>query len=120
MENSNRLTLVFNYKQASNYAFNVLIGALDTYVHSPDLAIKIAHTSDQVLAEARDALDQHRKVIVAWSFYSPQFLERAEELAQVKEQLQSENVLHIAGGVHATADPRQTLEAGFDVVAVGE
>lgn len=120
MENSNRLTLVFNYKQTSNYAFNVLIGALDAYLDSPDLEIKIANSSDRVLAATTEALDQHRMVVVAWSFYSPQFLERAEELAQFRKQLDDENVIHIAGGVHATADQRQTLEAGFDIVAVGE
>ena len=28
-------------------------------------------------------------------------------------------VLHVAGGVHATAEPVQTLDAGWDIAAVG-
>jgi hypothetical protein len=30
------------------------------------------------------------------------------------------NVTHLAGGVHATAEPVQTLDAGWDMAAIGE
>ncbi|HMG73644.1 MAG TPA: TIGR04013 family B12-binding domain/radical SAM domain-containing protein [Pyrinomonadaceae bacterium] len=120
MENRNGLSLLFNYKQTSNYGFNVILGALDAYLDSPNLKTQIVHKSDELVAAARDALDQGRKVVVCWSFYSPQFPERTRELLEFKRVVSDENVIHLAGGVHATADPRQTLEAGFDVVAVGE
>jgi len=56
--------------------------------------------------------------IVAWSFYSPDFEAAAADMAWVKAR--SRPALHVAGGVHATAEPLLTLRAGFDRVAIGE
>lgn len=60
----------------------------------------------------------HRPLVL-WSFYSPDFAETAKELAAVREAT-GDAALHIAGGVHATAEPLATLRAGFDFVAIGE
>jgi B12-binding domain/radical SAM domain protein len=61
-------------------------------------------------------------VLIAWSFYSPDFAASAAELRRVRELAgpAGDGVLHLAGGVHATAEPLVTLRAGFDAVAVGE
>jgi len=40
------------------------------------------------------------------------------DLERVKAR--APGALHLAGGVHASAEPLQTLRAGFDLVAVGE
>jgi B12-binding domain/radical SAM domain protein len=42
-----------------------------------------------------------------------------EELRWIRPQLPP-GALCIAGGVHATAEPLETLQAGFDLIAVGE
>jgi B12-binding domain/radical SAM domain protein len=58
--------------------------------------------------------------LVAWSFYSPGLEQAREELAALRKELPSARVRCIAGGVHSTAEPAETLAAGFDCVAIGE
>ncbi|WP_239143353.1 hypothetical protein [Actinoplanes philippinensis] len=55
-----------------------------------------------------------------WSFYSPDAAALAEELAQIRGLADGPNGTHLAGGVHATAEPVQTLDAGWDMAAIGE
>ena len=55
-----------------------------------------------------------------WSFYSPDAASLAEELGRIRELADGPGVQHVAGGVHATAEPVQTLDAGWDLAAVGE
>jgi B12-binding domain/radical SAM domain protein len=56
--------------------------------------------------------------VVAWSFYSVDVDAAAADLAEVRPL--THRALHVAGGVHATAEPLATLRAGFDLVAIGE
>jgi len=65
-------------------------------------------------------LQNTRKCTVGWSFYSPDFAAAARDLAVVKAATEGLDVMHVAGGVHATAEPLATLRAGFDLVAIGE
>jgi B12-binding domain/radical SAM domain protein len=69
----------------------------------------------RAVAEAREA---GRRPVVAWSFYSVDADAAAADLAAVRWR--TDGALHIAGGVHATAEPLATLQVGFDLVAVGE
>src|SRR5690606_27415053 len=55
-----------------------------------------------------------------WSFYSPDAALMFAELRAVRARIDDRGVVHVAGGVHATAEPRATLRAGFDLVALGE
>lgn len=84
------------------------------------MPVYFAKTSDQLIADITHAKAQSDTVIVGWSFYSPQFMDITQELAMVKNSVDDASVIHLAGGVHATAEPLQTLKAGFDLVAVGE
>ena len=63
-------------------------------------------------------LREYGPCVAGWSFYSPDFPAMADDLRFVKER--APGSLHVAGGVHATAEPLQTLRAGFDAVALGE
>jgi hypothetical protein len=58
--------------------------------------------------------------LVLWSFYSPDAAALADELKQIRELADGPQVTHLAGGVHATAEPVQTLDAGWDMAAIGE
>ena len=49
-------------------------------------------------------------MLVLWSFYSPDAAALAAELARIRMMADGADVLHVAGGVHATAEPMQTLE----------
>jgi radical SAM superfamily enzyme YgiQ (UPF0313 family) len=73
--------------------------------------------ADQVAASTAGA------ILVLWSFYSPDADAMAAELAAVRAATPEQaapRVLHIAGGVHATAEPQHTLDSGWDLCAIGE
>ena len=61
--------------------------------------------------------------LVLWSFYSPDAGAIAAELAAVRAAAPGPAgslVLHVAGGVHATAEPQHVLDYGWDLAAIGE
>jgi B12-binding domain/radical SAM domain protein len=60
------------------------------------------------------------RVLVGWSFYSPDAIEMTAELQAVKARIDDPRVLHVCGGVHASAEPEAVLRAGWDLAAIGE
>lgn len=113
-------TVVWAYRRTGKFAFHVLTGALESDPQLAAVPIVFGNGVDAVVEAVRWALGQGRRVLVGWSFYSPDFGELAGELRAVKAQVDDLRVLHVAGGVHATAEPEATLRAGFDLVALGE
>lgn len=101
-------------------ALNVITGALRADPRTAKVEIVFARSRDAVADAARAAASRGDTALVGWSFYSPDFGEVTRDLRWVKERHGDGRVLHVAGGVHATAEPVQTLEAGFDRVALGE
>jgi B12-binding domain/radical SAM domain protein len=114
------LSVVLNYQQTGKYALNVIAGSIMTRRELRQLPIYFSKNTDELFADIRRAKVQSTTVVVGWSFYSPQFTDIAKELAAVKNSIADASVIHLAGGVHATAEPLQTLKAGFDLVAIGE
>jgi B12-binding domain/radical SAM domain protein len=114
-------TVVWAYRRTGKFAFHVLTGALANDARTASVPIVFANGVDAVAAAVRDALRTSRgSVLVGWSFYSPDFAAMAAELCAVRAQIADARVLHVAGGVHASAEPEATLRAGFDLAAVGE
>lgn len=89
---------------------NVVTAALDADPRTSGLDLRFV--------KAPAAMIEERGNVALWSFYSPDFAAAAKDLAQVKAT--GDTALHIAGGVHATAEPLATLRAGFDLVVLGE
>jgi len=114
------LAIVFNYQKTGKYAINVLAGSLLTRYVLRQIPIYFSKTTDELIADIRHCSQHHQTVLVAWSFYSPQFREIQHSLSYVRKNISSDNVIHLAGGVHATAEPLQTLNMGFDYAAIGE
>ena len=114
------LCIILNYRKLGKYALNVITGTLDTQPRFAGIPVIFAKSDKQLIEAITENAAYFEQVLVAWSFYSPSFTESCELLAKVKQQSHFANVTHIAGGVHATAEPEQTLRAGFDLVAVGE
>lgn len=114
----NEVSVVFSFRSPGKYALTTLTGVIEEAA-SAGVRVVLPRTTQTLIETIRQELDQGRKVIAGWSFYSPSFPECVDELRAVKAA-ESRPFVTIAGGVHATAEPRQTLDAGFDLVCVGE
>lgn len=119
--NSPELVLVLRYRKAVTYGLHVLLGALEEHQTTTRYEVRFGETPESTADQITAALAAGaRKVLVLWSFYSPDAAALATELAQIRGLADGPNVVHVAGGVHATAEPAQTLDAGWDIAAVGE
>lgn len=114
------VAVVWAYRRTGKFAFHVLTGALETEPELAGRSIEFANGVDAVVAAVQRALVDGARVLVGWSFYSPDAAEMTAELQAVRARVADPRVLHVAGGVHASAEPEATLRAGFDLVAIGE
>ena len=114
------LTVVWAYRRTGKFAFHVLTGALETDVRTAGVPVVFANGVEAVVAAIGDARARGGRVLVGWSFYSPDAAAMTAELQAVKARVDDARVLHVCGGVHATAEPEATLRAGWDLVAIGE
>lgn len=115
------LTVVWAYRRTGKFAFHVLTGALETDPRTAGVPIEFANGVDAVVAAITKALvAPDARVLVGWSFYSPDFVLMRDELQAVRARVADARVLHVVGGVHAAAEPEATLRAGWDLAAIGE
>jgi radical SAM superfamily enzyme YgiQ (UPF0313 family) len=106
-------TFVVHHAKSGVAALNVVTAAVQERVR-----VVFARDREAMVRELRESLRRGERPLAGWSFYSPDFQSMADDVRAVKAQVSG--VLHVAGGVHASAEPLQTLRAGFDLVAVGE
>lgn len=99
---------------------NVVTAALDADARTAGIDVRFAKTATEMAAHLRDVHASGARPIAAWSFYSTDLGASREDLATVRALTRDVPVLHVAGGVHATAEPLATLRAGFDLVVIGE
>ena len=120
------LAIIFRYRRPNTYGHHAIMAALETDPPAQPHRVQIASTLDDLVAQIGAARAAGCRVLVAWSFYSPNAAAATAELATTKRATEAAGhaapgqVLHIAGGVHATAEPLATLRAGFDLVALGD
>lgn len=107
----------------NTYGHNVVLGAIGADppdgVDPVDL-VRVASTEAECAAEVATGLREAERVLVTWSFYSADLPTVAAEVHRLRAAEPDVRVTHLAGGVHASAEPEATLRAGFDLVAVGE
>jgi B12-binding domain/radical SAM domain protein len=113
------LTVIFAYRRTNTYGPHVVAGALEVLPPPTPVEVRFIEPGP-ALAGAVDAAARVGPVLVAWSFYSPDFARACADLAAVRDLVDAPHITHLAGGVHASAEPRQTLDAGWDLVAIGE
>lgn len=99
---------------------NVVTAALDVDPRTQGLEVRFAKNPAEMARHLRELAATNAPLVGAWSFYSMDFEAAARDLAAVREATQDLTVLHVAGGVHATAEPLATLRGGFDLAAIGE
>jgi B12-binding domain/radical SAM domain protein len=112
-----RPVVIAHHTRSGLAALNVVTAALQTKPRTDAVEVHFAHDRDQLLRDLREAHAFGAVPVALWSFYSPDFVASAADLAWVRGRAPG---LHVAGGVHATAEPLATLRAGFDLAAVGE
>jgi B12-binding domain/radical SAM domain protein len=112
--------LVAHDRPTCRFAWNALLGAVESHPASRHLAVVIARTPEEVARAAGEALSKGRRPVVGWSFFTASAGVVASELAQVRAAVPDPRLLHVAGGAHASGAPEATLRAGFDLVAIGE
>ncbi|MEZ5962353.1 MAG: TIGR04013 family B12-binding domain/radical SAM domain-containing protein [Planctomycetota bacterium] len=114
------LTVVWVYRRTGKFAFHALGGALASDDRTRSVPQVYAMGVDAVVEAVDAARACGHVVVVGWSFYSPDAERMFADLRAVRARVDDGGVLHVAGGVHATAEPAATLGAGFDVVGLGE
>ncbi|MFB9412019.1 TIGR04013 family B12-binding domain/radical SAM domain-containing protein [Dactylosporangium matsuzakiense] len=111
------LVLILRYRKAVTYGHHVLLAALEEHRTTTSYEVVFAESAAATV-EAIRASQGAARTLVLWSFYSPDAAALADELTTIREQ--APGAVHVAGGVHATAEPVRTLDAGWDIAAVGE
>ena len=112
-----RPVIVAHHTRSGLAALNVVTAALQTDPFTDAVEVRFARDRKELAAELVSVAGAGGIPLAAWSFYSPDFLASAGDLAWVRARAPG---LHVAGGVHATAEPLATLRAGFDLLAIGE
>jgi B12-binding domain/radical SAM domain protein len=112
------VSLVLHYRPYAIAALNVLLGSLEECADTPRL--RLATGIAELIAVLREEAERGERSLVLWSFYSPDLEACARELSAVRAQTAGLDVIHVAGGPQASAQPWNTLESGFDYVAQGE
>ncbi|WP_242659544.1 TIGR04013 family B12-binding domain/radical SAM domain-containing protein [Thermostaphylospora chromogena] len=108
--------VVVRYRKAVTYGVHALLAALE--VSGAECDLRLGTTPEETAAHI--AASEADRVLVLWSFYSPDADAMAAELATVRALADDERVLHLAGGVHATAEPQHVIDSGWDMAAIGE
>ncbi len=114
------VSIVLRYRKAVTYGHHTLLAALEEHETPVRHEVRFGTDTATTIAEIRAALNGAARVLVLWSFYSPDAEALSAELATIRAAVDDPRVIHVAGGVHATAEPLWTLDAGWDVAAVGE
>lgn len=109
-----RPLLIWRRTQENRYSLPALLGGLEERGWSQKLRIFLGNS----LAEIKEKISP-RMTLIAYSFMTPHLLKVKEEVEELRKKFKEE-ILLLAGGPHATADPRGTLKLGFNYVFQGE
>jgi B12-binding domain/radical SAM domain protein len=112
--------LVLHARRTARHAVNVLLAAVAESPACRGIPARLAAGPGEVADAARAAAAEGRRPIVAWSFSTASLADVTVELARVRALAPAAGALHVAGGPHPSGDPEGTLDAGFDLAAVGE
>jgi B12-binding domain/radical SAM domain protein len=107
-------------RRSAKVAWNVLLGALERDPETAAVPVDLAHGPAAVADAARARRDAGQRVLVGWSGYSPERAWLREALAEVRARASGPAMTHVLGGVHASAEPAQALEDGWDLAFAGE
>jgi len=115
--------LAFVLEKYNKGSISVLIGTIETDGRFDDLEIHLLKPRLNLSEQVEALAVSHEKVVVGFSFTTPNVLEVFDAVQLMRNHLESQrlgNVVLVAGGPHPSGDWRQTLKMGFDIVVIGE
>ncbi len=110
--------VVFILEGYNRYSVAALAGILDQEL--PQLPVMFLQSRVDLRGQLEKLARQHRRVVAAFSFMSPQLPQLLPILLDLQTRPPAENLTLVAGGPHASGEPAGTLRLGFDVVVLGE
>ncbi len=116
----NDLALILYYTSNNRWSLNAIVGSLETDVYLEDLKIYFVQKPKDLFPNITKATSKHNKVLVGFSFCSPEFFEMKKLIENLKNKFSNDKIIFIAGGAHPTGDYKSTLKMGFDIVVRGE
>lgn len=111
--------LIFYYSKPNKFSFNTLLGALDSDDYFDHFLVEICSSESDLFKTVKNNFNSYKKIIIGFSFFTSQIKEIQLLVLKIKESFKN-NVLLMAGGPHASAEPNNTLKMGFDLVIKGE
>ncbi len=120
-----KLKIVCIESELNKYSFNALVGALETKGLLEKISVNFINLKEvqNKLSFLRELAENSDKILIAFSYFTPQVWEVEKTLKFIKNSLKGcglKKLLFVAGGPHPTGEPVTTLLKGFDYVFVGE
>ncbi len=116
----NRLPIIYNYYRYNRNSFPAIFGALEKRGLSAILDVIPSYDEEDMLCKIKASLRDYSRIILAYSFSTPQRLQIKKELTEIISLDKEKKIFKFAGGPHPTARPIETIQMGFDAVCVGE
>lgn len=118
-----KFLLVLRILKGNWYSFAPLLGALERDEKIDGLQISFLRDFKNLSnIKIKDVVDEHERIIFAYSFFTtqaPLVLKELKKLSEHISQIGRKKVTLVAGGPHPSGDVKGTLRMGFDIVAVG-
>ncbi len=111
--------LIFYYTKENRNSYNALAGAIEKYLDLRKINVYFFPNEKSLFQEIPAILQNHKKVIIGISFFTPQFWQTKDIVEKLKKR-KSPKVILPAGGPHPSGDPHTTLRIGIDLVINGE
>ncbi|MHA2192513.1 MAG: TIGR04013 family B12-binding domain/radical SAM domain-containing protein [Candidatus Thorarchaeota archaeon] len=108
--------MIFHTHSSTRYSVAALLGSIETDHRLTELKVSAPlELSDSMIQQEIE----RRRVVIAQSVMSTQIDRVFRESRKIRNRFGNSVVL-VGGGPHASARPKELLDAGFDFVVVGE
>ncbi len=114
------MRFILYYPRNRLHSLNVLAGALETEPRLGDMDIRFCRGEETFHAEMESSAKENIPSVIGCSLFSVEFAKYSRLITGCKQKYPDHPFLYIAGGPHATAEPEDTLQGGFDLAFIGE
>jgi B12-binding domain/radical SAM domain protein len=113
---------LFRWQRLNRYSFLALAASVETFPSlDPIPIVWVSGTNVEDLFHAlAQTFHRARKILVAYSIMTQQWDKVRREVQAIGSHPNRGRIFLVAGGPHATGDPKNTLREGFDAVCTGE